>query len=107
MKKVLGLVAAGLLTTAILSTSAMADPAKGQKLYLKKLKKACGINGAKMSAKHTQDEWEAIKNDGKLEDEIIKICPKVKKGYLKDKWMNNLYDFFYNYASDSGNVPSC
>ncbi|NPA82700.1 MAG: cytochrome C, partial [Epsilonproteobacteria bacterium] len=65
------------------------------------------FNGAKMSAMHTQDEWEEIKEAGKLEDEIIKLCPKVKKGYLKDKWLDDLYDFFYKYASDSGNVPSC
>jgi len=107
MKKLISSLLAAAVLAGVMSSSAMADPAKGQKLYLKKLKKACGINGAKMSAKHTQDEWEALKNDGKLEDEIIKICPKVKKGYLKDKWMNDIYDFFYNYASDSGNVPSC
>ncbi len=107
MKKFLGIVAAGTLAISLLSTSAMADPAKGQKIYLKKLKKACGFNGAKMSAMHTQDEWEEIKENGKLEDEIIKLCPKVKKGYLKKKWLDDLYDFFYKYASDSGNVPSC
>ncbi len=107
MKKFLGIVAAGTLAISLLSTSAMADPAKGQKIYLKKLKKACGFNGAKMSAMHTQDEWEEIKESGKLEDEIIKLCPKVKKGYLKKKWLDDLYDFFYKYASDSGNVPSC
>ncbi len=107
MKKFLGIVAAGTLAVSLLSTSAMADPAKGQKIYLKKLKKACGFNGAKMSAMHTQDEWEEIKKSGKLEDEIIKLCPKVKKGYLKKKWLDDLYDFFYKYASDSGNVPSC
>ncbi len=107
MKKFLGIVAAGTLAVSLLSTSAMADPAKGQKIYLKKLKKACGFNGAKMSAMHTQDEWEEIKESGKLEDEIIKLCPKVKKGYLKKKWLDDLYDFFYKYASDSGNVPSC
>ena len=107
MKKLISSLLAAAVLAGVMSSSAMADPAKGQKLYLKKLKKACGFNGAKMSAKHTQDEWETIKNDGKLEDEIIKICPKVKKGYLKDKWMNDIYDFFYNYASDSGNVPSC
>jgi len=107
MKKLFGSLVAGALLMGVMSSNVMADPAKGQKIYLKKLKKACGFNGAKMSAKHTQDEWEEIKNEGKLEDEIIKLCPKVKKGYLKKKWLDDLYDFFYNYASDSGNVPSC
>ncbi len=107
MKKLFGSLVAGALLMGVMSSNVMADPAKGQKIYLKKLKKACGFNGAKMSAKHTQDEWEEIKNSGKLEDEIIKLCPKVKKGYIKEKWLDDLYDFFYNYASDSGNVPSC
>ena len=107
MKKLFSTLIASALLVGVMSSNVMADPAKGQKIYLKKLKKACGFNGAKMSAKHTQDEWEEIKEAGKLEDEIIKLCPKVKKGYLKDKWLDDLYDFFYNYASDSGNVPSC
>jgi len=107
MRKLIGSIALAAMLAGVMSSSAMADPAKGQKIYLKKLKKACGFNGAKMSAKHTQDEWEEIKEAGKLEDEIIKLCPKVKKGYLKEKWLDDLYDFFYKYASDSGNVPSC
>ncbi len=105
MKKFLTLIATSLLVASIATTAASADPAKGQKIYLKKLKKACGFNGAKMSAKHTQEEWEEIKNSGKLEDEIKKLCPNVKD--VKDKYLPDLFDFFYEYASDSGNVPSC
>lgn len=105
MKKVLGLVASTVLLASLATTAASADPAKGQKLYLKKLKKACDINGAKMAAKHTQDEWKELKDSGKLEDEIKKICPNVKD--VKDKYLPDLFDFFYEYGSDSGNVPSC
>jgi len=105
MKKVLGLVASTVLLASLATTAASADPAKGQKLYLKKLKKACDMNGAKMSAKHTQDEWKELKDSGKLEDEIKTICPNVKD--VKDKYLPDLFDFFYEYGSDSGNVPSC
>jgi len=105
MKKLISLLAVAFLIAGLASTSAMADPAKGQKLYLKKLKKACGINGAKMSAKHSQDEWEAINSKGGLETEIKTICPNVKG--VKAKYLPHLYDFFYEYANDSGNVPSC
>jgi hypothetical protein len=105
MKKFLSIIATSVLVAGIATTTVSADPAKGQKLYLKKLKKACGINGAKMSAKHTQDEWEKLKEEGKLEDEIKKICPNVKD--VKDKYLDDLFDFFYEYGSDSGNVPSC
>ncbi len=105
MKRFLSIVATSLLMASIATTAVSADPAKGQKIYLKKLKKKCGFNGAKMAAKHTQDEWEKLKEEGKLEDEIKKQCPNVKD--LKDKYLDDLFDFFYEYASDSGNVPSC
>ena len=40
-----------------------------------------------------------------LNDEIKKFCPEAKP--LKDTYVEHIYDFLYNYASDSGNVPSC
>ena len=105
MKIFKGVAAIALVLVSFTTTTAFADPAKGQKLYLKKLKKPCGINGAKMAAKHTQDEWEELQEGGKLEDEIKKICPKVTD--VKDRYLDDLFDFFYEYANDSGNVPSC
>ncbi len=105
MKRLTAIVTAVIIGVATVSTQAVADPAKGQKLYLKKLKKKCGINGSKMAAKHTQAEWEAIGDGDRLDAEIKKICPKVKK--IKSKYLPDLYDFFHEYASDSGNVPAC
>lgn len=81
------------------------DPAKGQKLYLKKLKKRCGMNGAKFAAQHTQDEWDEIVENGKFAEEVQKICPDVTG--FDEKWTSDIYGFCYEYASDSGNVPSC
>jgi len=105
IKTVSKLVLVAALAASFGATSAMADAGKGQKLYAKKLKKACGFNGAKMAKKHTQAEWKKINSSGKLADEIKKQCPKAKP--VKEKYLKDLYDFFYNYASDSGNVPSC
>jgi hypothetical protein len=105
MNTLLKLVLAGAIALAMTSTVASADVAKGQKLYSKKLKKACGFSGAKMAAKHSQDEWEAKKDS--LADEIKSICPKVKGKALKGKYLPHYYDFFYEFANDSGNVPSC
>ena len=102
------LVKIALATTLLLglsATTASADAAKGQKLYKKKLSKACGMNGAQMAAKHTQSEWEEKK--GSLAEEIKHICPHVKDKALKSKYLEHYYDFFHNFASDSGNVPSC
>lgn len=91
-----------------LSTSSLsANSSKGQKLFIKKFKKACGFNGAKFAAKHSQGEWEEIMNAGKFKEELMKICPKVKQSDIKDKWVPHIYDFSYEFANDSGNVPSC
>ncbi len=105
MNKLLKLVLVGTMALVMSTTVANADVVKGQKLFIKKLKKACEMTGAKMAAKHSQDEWEAIHESGKLADEIKRICPKVKK--VKEKFLPHYYDFFYEFANDSGNVPSC
>ena len=88
-------------------TSSYASVEKGKKIYMKKLKAPCGFSGAKFAIKHTQDEWEAIMNAGKFKEEIKKICPKVKLKRIRDKYIQDLYDFSYEFASDSGKVPTC
>ncbi|RLA75949.1 MAG: cytochrome C [Epsilonproteobacteria bacterium] len=105
MTKFSKLAVAALFAFAVMGTTATADVAKGQKLYSKKLKGACGFTGAKFAAKHTQDQWQEIKDAGKMSDELKTLCPKLKK--YKNKWDTNIFDFVYEYASDSGNVPSC
>ncbi len=96
-----------LIALALMGTVASADVAKGQKLYTKKLKSACGITGAAMAGKYTQDEWGKIQEEGNINKEIKIICPEVKQKALKDKYTPHYFDFFYEYSSDSGNVPSC
>ncbi len=111
MKKMFSIFFAAILSLGFISTVASADVDKGQKLIVKKLKKACqesGIkNGGALAAKHTQAEWTKIQKEGKLAEEIQKLCPKADaKKALKDKYLAHYYDFLNNYASDSGNVPS-
>ena len=105
MKLLLKLMLVGAVALTIGTTAASANATKGQKLFIKKLKDSCGFSGATMAGKHSQDEWEAINDDGKLKDEIKRLCPN--KGDIKDKFLPHYYDFFYMYANDSGNVPSC
>jgi len=104
MTKITKLALLALLGLAVFSTTASADAKKGQKLYMKKMKASCGFSGAKFAAKHTQDEWEKIQGAGQFAEEAAKICSGVK---VKDKYVPHIYDFAYEYASDSGNVPSC
>jgi len=107
MNKIVKIVFGTTLILSLGTTVVNADAAKGQKLYSKKLKKECGVNGGIIAGKHTQDEWSDIKDSGKLKTEIKNICPKAKDKSLKDKYMQDYYDFFHDFASDSGNVPSC
>lgn len=105
--KLLNVLMAGALVLGVTTSSLSADPVKGQKLFAKKLKKLCDMNGAKFAAKHSQTEWTELKDAGKFEEEMIKICPNVKPGYLSEKLQEHIFDFSYEFANDSGNVPSC
>lgn len=105
MKTLTKLMIAGAVALSLGTTAASANAIKGQKLFIKKYKEACGFNGGVMAGKHTQDEWEAINEKGAIEAEMKKICPNIKD--VKDSYVPHLYDFYYKYASDSGNVPSC
>ena len=110
MSKLLKIAMASALVLGLSATVASASPDKGQKLFNKDLKGPCNATGAKVAAAHTQDEWKEIKDSGKLSQEINKICPAVAPDFVDskgDKYKDFLFDFLHNYASDSGNVPSC
>jgi hypothetical protein len=111
MKTLLKTIIASTMVLALSATVASADAKKGQKFYLKKLKvcKKDGLkNGAVFATKHDRKTWASLKKSGTLMDEWKTICPSgVKKfGKMKEKHINNLYDFVWKYASD-GDVPSC
>ena len=89
----------------IFATTAVADMKKGQKVIIKMLKKDCGFNGADLAKKHTQANWKMIYDQSNLPSEIKTLCPNSKP--LKEKYYPHVYDFLYNYALDSGNVPAC
>ena len=107
MKKIIKIALGAAIVLSMGATTASASPEKGQKLFVKKLKKACGMGGAAMAAKHTQGEWDEINESGKMADEIKSICPSATDGALKGKYLPHYYDFFHEYGNDSGNVPSC
>lgn len=107
MNKLAKIVLGATLALGVCVSTASADVVKGQKLYSKKMKQDCGMNGAKFAAKHTQAQWEEIKNAGKFKEEMKNICPSLDVDSIKDSWVDHIYDFSYEYASDSGNVPAC
>jgi len=81
------------------------DAMKGKEIFINKIKFYCDMSDYNLLLAYTQDEWEAIAQTGKFKEELFKICPKLKDIY-KDKWSADLYQFVYEYASDSGNIPS-
>jgi hypothetical protein len=105
--KLLKIIMAGTLALGIASSTLSADAVKGQKLFSKLLKDPCGMTGAKFAAKHSQEEWKALKESGKFEEELIKICPNVKAGDVKESLQEHIIDFSIEFANDSGNVPAC
>ena len=107
MKNIAKVALAATLLLTLGSTTLSASPDKGQKYFTKKLKAPCGISGAAFAGRHTQAEWQAINDAGKIKDEIKAICPKVKDSALKDKYLPHYFDFVFEYGSDSGNIPAC
>jgi hypothetical protein len=112
MRKLLSLLVASILTLGLVASTASADPAKGQKIYLKFMKKDFGMNGVKFCQLHSQDEWaDLFANDAaKFKEVFIAKFPDAKKfleGKKFKKLMPHVKDFAIEYANDSGNVPAC
>jgi len=104
LKKLSALLFACVLGLGFVTTTVFADATKGQKLYRKFLKDGCGTSGIAMASKHTQAEWQAVQDEGKLAAKIAEYCPDAKP--LNDRFVSDVFDFLYMYASDSCNVPS-
>lgn len=111
MKKLTTLALAVALGLSLSVGTASADAAKGQKLYLKFMKAPTGLNGGQFAAQHTQAEWKALCENGGagFVEEYSAKFPDAAD-FLKGKFsrfQQDICDFVINYASDSGNVPSC
>jgi hypothetical protein len=102
---------AAIIGLGLIGSAANADADKGKRIYQKKLKSACGFSGAVFAAKHTQDEWAEAKDNGELGKVMEEACPAGKDFFesakFKKKFSSHLYDFVHDFASDSGNIPSC
>jgi hypothetical protein len=113
MKKLLGLLLSVFIVAGVMSSSALADAAKGQKYYLKFMKKKTSLKGSEFAVQHTQAEWKALFADGgaKFIQEYSAKYPAitefVNSDKFKEKYMEHIADFVIEYAKDSGNVPSC
>lgn len=95
-----------------MASSVTADVDKGKRHYMKSFKQKFKMNGLEFVELHTQAEWEALFEDrGRgFIVEFSKKYPKQEK-FLNDpklwKKLQHVRDFAIEYASDSGNTPSC
>ncbi len=110
MKKGTSLFLGAVVALGMLSTTASAEVKKGQKAYLKQCKK-CHGTGTKGAAMQTQAGWtKAFADDGKVFKEWHAGEKKGNKYAQSKKFKKSaphLKDFLFEYANDSGNVPSC
>jgi len=90
MNKIAKIAIGATLLLTLGATTANASPDKGQKYFTKKLKAACGLSGAAMAGKHTQEEWQSIQGSGGIAAEIKTICPKAKDSAIKDKYIEHM-----------------
>ncbi len=90
-----------------LSTSSFGDSERGQVIYKKKLRKACRFSGVKFATHHTVEEWEEINSNGKLPEEVKKICPTIELEQIKPEWWPDIYDFVHEYGVGGSHVPKC
>jgi hypothetical protein len=85
----------------LIGTFLHADAVKGEKFYIKRLKRACGTSSKAFAKKHTQEEWKNLYESDAFAEEIARMCGGIK---LEKRNLEHLYDFVYTYASDSGKV---
>jgi len=96
----------------LLAVTADANARFGKRFYMKKLYRTCekdGVaDGGKFAKKHSQMEWDELKESGKLLLEWKKICPSGSTVFdtMRRKDIKNLHDFVWKYATD-GELPTC
>ncbi len=105
-----------LASFALLSTGALeARVYKGQKEFIKKCRE-CHNNGQELAYSKLRREWDNLfSQEGKLLAEIhlkntdkkVKVSHDYFESARYTKKVEDLKDFFKEYAKDSGNVPAC
>ena len=96
-----------LLTAGFFTVIAQADVIKGNKILTKVIHNGCQMPATNLAMMHSQEEWKAIIESGKLAEEIKKLCPKIGEfPTLSDKYAKDVSDFLKHYSNDSGAIPA-
>jgi hypothetical protein len=79
---------------------------KGQMIYVKKIKGQCtGKTAGAFAATFTQKEWENAFKIGEFKVKVKEICPSMES--YNEKWTPYLFEFAYEYASDTDKEYAC
>jgi hypothetical protein len=77
----------------------------GQNIYSKIIKVQCGDKtGGEFAKSFSQEGWEEALKTGTFGSKVKEICPGIEA--YKEKWTPFLFEFCYEYASDTGNEPA-
>jgi hypothetical protein len=78
---------------ALIETGAVTD---GAILYNKELRNHCKISGYSLARKNSKQQWKILAQNGKLAQEIKKICPSINYNH---NWTPDLYEFLHKNAT--------
>jgi len=101
-----------LIVLLVLPALSYGDSAKGQRYYMKNFKQKFKLNGLDFAQLHTQEEWRTLfdhRGEGFIK-EFSATYPKQEQFLHNPKlWkkLQHVRDFAIEYASDTGNIPSC
>ncbi|CAA6821284.1 MAG: Unknown protein [uncultured Sulfurovum sp.] len=87
-------------------TDIQGDSKRGLDIFKTRIKPYCKMNGETFAKQFMQEDWDDIYYEKEFKMEILKACPKMKDRY-KDEWTPHLYQFAFDYASDSDAIPEC
>lgn len=106
MKTITKLALTALFGFTMLTSAQAGNINKGQSIYGKKIKGDCGDKtGGAFAATFTQAQWQEALKAGTFEAKVREVCPDIKK--YREKWTPHIFEFANEYASDTGNEPSC
>ena len=99
-----------LLVFSLACSVVSADPIKGEKLLIKAIHDDCVLPAPRIAMMHSQEEWDTIYKNGKMEEEVAKLCQR--KTALKPfdsrypKYAEYIHEYMDHYANDSGAIPA-
>jgi hypothetical protein len=69
-----------------------------QQMFQKKMKRKCRMSSARLAQSHTVEEWKKIKADGRMDEEIYRICPRFPREILTNAQYEAIKGYIIQYG---------